>query len=135
MNDKRVFLDSNILIYAYSENEPTKQMIARASFYDVECYISTQTLSEYCNVCIKKLKYPISKIDEDIKEIIFNYELYYLDENTISNALVIKNKFGFSYYDSQVIAAAIECNCDYLFSEDLQDGQIIDDIKIINPFK
>jgi predicted nucleic acid-binding protein len=58
-----------------------------------------------------------------------------LDDETIQHALTIKERYGFSYYDCQIVAAAIECRCVYLFTEDLQDGQIIDGVAIKNYFK
>ena len=49
-----------------------------------------------------------------------------VDENTISRALVLHEKLGYSYYDCLIIASALDSNCRYLFSEDMADGQIIE---------
>jgi len=135
MQDSLVFVDSNVVVYAYSRTEKDKQAKASSVLINHNCLISTQVLNEYCNVCIKKNFIPIPDIQRDINEILNNCGLYIVDETTISKALFVKNRYGFSYYDSLVIASALECECSVLFSEDMQHGQIIENtLKIINPF-
>ncbi|AEF84494.1 PIN domain protein [Treponema primitia ZAS-2] len=134
MDVENVFIDSNVLIYAYSKTELKKQQQAVNALSTYTNVISTQTLSEFCNVCIKKLHYPVSEIREKITEILKACELFILDDETIQHALTIQERYGFSYFDSQVTAAAIECQCSYLYTEDLQDGQIIDGLIIKNIF-
>jgi predicted nucleic acid-binding protein len=60
------------------------------------------------------------------------FELYVLNDNTVIHALSLHERYGYSYYDSLIIAAAIEGECEYLFSEDLQDGQTIEGVTIQN---
>jgi predicted nucleic acid-binding protein len=56
--------------------------------------------------------------------------------DTVRKANVLKNKYGYSFYDSLILAAALECGCNTLYSEDMHDGQVIESsLKIINPFK
>ena len=135
MNDENVFLDTNVLIYAYSKGNNIKQQTARLALLNNDCMVSTQVLGEYCNVGIKKLHYPSLDILSDIEEILSNCGLFALDEETIKHALTIQARYGFSYYDSQILAAAIECQCTYLFSEDLQDGQRIEGTTIYNIYR
>jgi predicted nucleic acid-binding protein len=135
MNGESVFLDSNVLIYAYSKVDTAKQQTARLMLFNNDCVVSTQVLGEYCNVGIKKLHYPPLAILSDIEEILFNCGLFVLGEETIQHALAIQARYGFSYYDSQILAAAIECQCKYLFSEDLQDGQRVDGVTVCNIFR
>ncbi|GBU23901.1 hypothetical protein R83H12_00520 [Fibrobacteria bacterium R8-3-H12] len=135
MQDSLAFVDSNIVVYAYSRTEKDKQAKASAILIDYDCLVSTQVLNEYCNVCIKKNFISISDIQKDINEILNNCGLYIINEVTISKALFVKNRYGFSYYDSLVIASALECECSVLFSEDMQHGQIIENtLRIVNPF-
>lgn len=55
--------------------------------------------------------------------------------HTILMACQIADQYGFSFYDSMIISAALECGCGVLFSEDLQNGQMINGkLKIVNPF-
>ena len=135
MQDNLVFVDSNVVIYAYSRTEKDKQAKASNILIHHDCLISTQVLNEYCNVCIRKNFIPISDIQKDINEILNNCGLYIVNETTISKALFVKNRYGFSYYDSLVVASSLECECSVLFSEDMQHGQIIENtLKIVNPF-
>ena len=134
MRGERIFLDSNVLIYAYSQTDAVKQRQARLAMSDYDCIVSTQVLSEYCNVGIKKLHHSASEIQNDIQEILFNYGLFILDDETIQHALAVQARYGFSYYDSQIVASAIECQCEYIFSEDMQDGQRVDTVVIKNIF-
>jgi len=134
MNDK-VFLDTNILVYTYSNNELEKQNIARKLITDNDSFISTQVLQELTNTVIKKLKYSHSDALKTLNECINNNKVQINTETTILNACNIAERYGFSFYDSLIVAAAIECNCSILYSEDLQHNQIINNIlKIVNPF-
>jgi predicted nucleic acid-binding protein len=135
MNAERIFLDTNVLVYAYSDTDEDKRRKSREIMLFNNCLISTQTVSEFCSVCIKKLHYPIADVRSKIAKILAACRLFVLDDETIQHALTIKERYDFSYYDCQIVAAAIECQCAYLFTEDLQDGQIIDGVlKVVNPF-
>jgi predicted nucleic acid-binding protein len=62
-------------------------------------------------------------------------EIFIVNQNTIHSALKIHKSYQYSYYDSLIIASALERDCNYLFSEDMNGGQIIDNkLKTINPF-
>ena len=134
MND-RIFLDTNVFVYLYSEDEPKKQTVALKIIEDVNCVTSTQVLNEFCSVCLRKLAMPIKTVLQAIGEIVENSELCYIDMQTIQKALALKDKYGYTYYDCLVLASAILYNCTVLYSEDMQHNQIIEGrMKIINPF-
>jgi predicted nucleic acid-binding protein len=65
----RVFLDTNVLVYLYSEDEPDKQAVAIDAMDSYLCVTSTQALNEFCNVCLKKLRMPAEVIGLSIDEI------------------------------------------------------------------
>jgi predicted nucleic acid-binding protein len=135
MKDK-VFLDSNILVYLYSEDELQKQSIANNIFDEFECVISTQTLNEFCNVCIKKLKKPVLEIIESLKEIKGSSRLEFIDDKVIEQALFLREKYSYSYFDSLMLSSALKYGCTIIYSEDMQHEQVIESsLKIINPFK
>jgi predicted nucleic acid-binding protein len=130
-----VFLDSNILIYLYSEDELQKRNIANNIFDEFECIISTQTLNEFCNVCIKKLKKTIIEIIESLNEIKKNSIVEFVDDKTVEQALFLHEKYLYSYFDSLMLASALNNGCTIIYSEDMQHGQVIENsLKIINPF-
>jgi predicted nucleic acid-binding protein len=96
--------------------------------------ISIQVCNEVSNILIKKYKFKESEVKEILKEILKNTKLSQIDENTIFQALDIKGRYSFSYYDSLILSSAISSNSNILYSEDMQHNQTIKDLKIINPF-
>jgi predicted nucleic acid-binding protein len=135
MNDS-IFLDTNVFVYLYSEDEPEKQSVALNIFDKVHCVTSTQVLNEFCSVCLRKLGMPSNEVLQSISEIVENCELCYIDMETIRNALLLHNKYGYSYYDCLILASAILNGCKCLYSEDMQHNQFIEgNLKIINPFR
>jgi predicted nucleic acid-binding protein len=136
MNDTRTFIDTNILIYAFSLNEPAKQKMALNYLDKCIPVISTQVVKEFSNVLLKKkTSFNSKQIKGLINEIITVAEVIDEDVSHILKALELKEQYGYSFYDCLIIATAIHSNCSVLLSEDLQNNQIIDDkLKILNPF-
>ena len=135
MTDK-VFFDTNVLVYAYSNTEPDKQAIARKLIAESVSYVSTQVLKELTNTLTKKFRNSWQEAKNAVLESSKNNLLYTNEIQTILNACDIADKYKLSFYDSLIIAAALECECSILYSEDMQDKQIIDGrLKIVNPFK
>jgi predicted nucleic acid-binding protein len=118
MNDK-VFLDTNVLVYLYSEDEPEKQAVAICIFDSAYCITSTQVLNEFCAVCLRKLGMSSTVVLKAIREIAANCECCLIDMEVIQNALSLHNKYGYAYYDCLVLASAISNDCNYLYSEDI----------------
>jgi predicted nucleic acid-binding protein len=134
MNDK-VFVDTNIFIYLYSNDEPIKKSIAEELFVKYDISISIQVLNELSNVLIKKIKLGPVEVDKVIEEASNACVIEPIYVDSIRESLKIMTKYKYSYYDSLIITSALESNCKVLFSEDMQDGQIIEDKLIIyNPF-
>jgi len=135
MSDK-VFLDTNVFVYTQSKDEAVKRNIALKTLEKYDCCTSTQVFNEVSNVMIKKLKMSIADVKQIITAINNRCEVSIIDFETIQKALDLKDLYGYSYYDSLIIATAVLSDCDCIFSEDLHDGQIIDNkIEIVNIFK
>jgi predicted nucleic acid-binding protein len=135
MNDK-VFLDSNILVYSYSNSEIQKQEIARQLIGDSHSLISTQVLQELCNIVTRKFKFSYEQAAAAIKESCQNNSLHINTEDTVLQACQIAQRYGFSFFDSLIVASALESSCVILYSEDMQDGQVIEGkLTVKNPFK
>jgi len=131
-----VFLDTNVFVYLYSEDEPEKQSVAFNILDQLHCMTSTHVLNEFSSVCLRKLGMPSNEVLQSIREIVDNCELCYIDMEVIQKALVLNAKYGYSYYDCLVLASAIHHGCEYLYSEDMQHNQLIEGkLKIINPFR
>lgn len=132
----RAFIDTNILVYLYSTDEPQKKYEANSLFGKCEPFISTQVLQELSNILKKKYKVEWQEINAVIDEISQTVEVFTNNQNTIKSAIIIAEKYNFSFYDSLIISSAIESNCKTVYSEDLQHKQKIENkLQIINPFK
>jgi predicted nucleic acid-binding protein len=98
--------------------------------------MSTQVLNEVSNVLIRKARMPIEKVEDIIAGMMLACELQIVSYETVRQALLIAKENLIGYYDSLIIASAIESNCEFLISEDLTDGQIVSDkISILNIYK
>ena len=130
-----VFLDTNVLIYSYSSTEVEKQTTARKLIADNNTFISTQVLQELTNTVTRKFKFSYSDAVNTMNECCQNNNLHINTNTTIIEACRIAQQYKFSFYDSLIIASAIESNCHLLYSEDMNNGQVIDKkIRIVNPF-
>jgi predicted nucleic acid-binding protein len=135
MKDK-AFIDSNLFIYSYTDVLPEKQATARKLIEELpQIFISTQVLNEFINIMLKKMKIPWDVITGNLQEIIENTQVKTISAQTVLKACNIADKYNFSYYDSLIIAAALEVGCNTLYSEDMHHNQLIENkLKIVNPF-
>lgn len=134
MSDK-CFIDTNILIYCYTNDEPVKHQKAIDICGQAETFISTQVLTELSNTLKKKFELAWADIECVLSEVSSNFNVFINKPVTIEKACSIANKYQYSFYDSLIISAALSCNCKKLFSEDLQNNQIIENkLTILNPF-
>ena len=135
MNAVKTFIDTNVLVYAFTASEPEKQKIAIKFLDDCLPVISTQVIKEFTNVLLIKTNISVQEIRETISEIIDIADLVNEEPGHIFDSFDIHRRYQYSFYDSLIIATAIKSKCSVLLSEDMQDKQIIDDyLEIINPF-
>ncbi len=128
----RIFLDTNILVYALLD-EGHKQQTA-LQLLQTGCVISTQVLNEFTQVARKKAKLEWQEITDLSHAIQTLSEVVPLTQETHNLGLKIAAQYGYSFYDSLIVAAAIENNCNLLASEDMQHLQTISNLIISNPF-
>jgi len=136
MNAK-AFLDTNVFIYFYSDNELSKRTAAHQALDSYTCITSIQAMNEACNVWYKKFRWGGEKIKEHLSNIeLVCDDVVSIQKATIMKAISLKERYGYSYYDCLMLASALEGNCEVIFTEDMSDNQIIEDrLQIINPFK
>lgn len=127
-----VFLDTNVILYALSA-DVAKADRAEALLRDVPC-ISVQVLNEVANVARRKLGWSWQRIRETEALLCTLCTVLPLTVHTHERALAVAERYGFSIYDAGVVAAAQIEGCSVLYSEDLQHGQIIDALRVVNPF-
>ena len=131
----KIAIDTNILLYALDDFYPEKQNIAIHLIADRPTFCS-QTLSEFTNVCLRRWKFPKDKVAKLIKTYLQQCAYVPVTEQVVLRSVEIMQKYDFQLFDSMIIAAALDSGCSILYSEDLHDGQIIENsLKIINPFK
>ncbi len=136
----KYFLDTNVLVYTFDSAVSQKQTIATELVEKaLESYsgiISYQVVQEFLNVSTRKFKTPMS-VEESIKYleiVLMKLCAIFPSAELYKSALKISNNNEYSFYDSLIIAAAIQAGCNQLYSEDLHDGHLIKGLKIINPF-
>ena len=133
------FLDTNIFVYSFDEKDKIKQKVARDLIVSLvrneDAIISTQTLQEFYNAATKKLI--ASKKDAGLFVKQFS-DIIPVHSNTVNDVLTaidISDASQLSFWDSLILASAKSCGCSTVYSEDLNDGQTVNGVKIVNPFK
>jgi len=136
----RIFVDTNILIYAHDLDAGSKRKIAVAIMEELWEHqtgvISTQVLQEFYVNVTRKISNPIPKTKA--RGIIENYRYWQVEQNspaTILSASEIEERYMLSFWDSLIIAAASKSNATKILTEDLNHGQVIAGILIENPFR
>ena len=134
------FLDSNVFVYAFDESDERKRSIARdlvlRSLRDSTGVISYQVVQEVLNVLTTKLPRPVRPDDalRYFRSTLKPMWTIYPSEALYARALGVRARYGYGFYDSLVLSAAIQSGCSLLHSEDLQHGQVVDSVRIVNPF-
>jgi len=130
-----VFVDTSVLVYAYSTTDPNKVEIAREVLRISGGWISTQVLSEFSNVALRKLVMPPREIAEAVRQLAETRRVLTVRIGHVVAALEVSRRYRYSYYDSLIIASALAAGATTLYTEDLHHGQTIDGIlRIVSPF-
>ena len=132
MSEAEFFFDTNVLLYLLS-NDADKADRAEA-ILTAGGIISVQVLNEFASVASRKLEMTIPEIREILSTIRSVCVVKSLDVETHDLGLELAERYGFSIYDGQIVAAAIPAGCAILYTEDLQQGQRIEKLQIKNPF-
>ena len=135
------FLDSNIFVYLFERSEQGKYVqadeLVRENLDNNTGCISYQVIQETLNAIIRRTGANSERLSQFLEDILLPFwginrigptpELY-------RSGLRIQARYGFSFYDSLIVAAALGAGCTTLYSEDMQDGQRIEGLTIRNPF-
>jgi len=139
MSGDKTFLDTNIVIYAYDASAGIKHEIARQIMTGLWSsgtgILSTQVLQEFYVNVTRKIPRPLAI--ESARQIVadlLKWDLVVNSGNSILDAIDIQERYNFSFWDAMIISAAVAGGADTLLSEDLTDGQVIDNVTISNPF-
>ena len=136
----RFFLDTNIFAYAFDAKAPAKarrasQLIRRAADTG-KGIVSYQVVQEFFNVAFRRFAQPMSAAEAEQYLITVFRPLLAIHSSSVLyvEALRIAGEYLLSWYDCLIVAAALQGECSVLYSEDLQHGQKIDNLRIENPF-
>ena len=134
-----VFVDTNVLVYVRDATDPEKQRRAAewvaALWDDRTGRLSPQVLQEYYVTLTRKLEPTRSR--EEAREDVTSLAAWGPvppDHDTFEIAWRVEDRFGLSWWDALIVAAALRAECPWLLSEDLQDGLEIFGVKVIDPF-
>ena len=134
-----IFLDTNILIYASGLHgiEDMRTGKARAIVTSPQSFaISVQVLQEFYDRVTRKSR-PQHLSHEQAMALVAQWRRFIVHPLALTifdDAISIKERFGYRYWDCAIIAAAQASECETLYSEDMQHGQRVDSVTIINPF-
>lgn len=133
----RSFIDTDILIYAEASDEPVKRQAALALlkqlYESTSGVLSTQVLQEYCNLALKKLKLPAAHIRAQL-DLYEQFEVVQVTPALIRAGLDLHQTRSVSFYDAIVLASAETAGCGVLFTEDLNTGEVVGSVRLVNPF-
>lgn len=135
------FLDSNVFVYIFDETEPYKRRIAEgliaAALRDGSGIVSYQVIQEVLNVLLRKIDVPASSADawSFVDQVLLPMWQIQPSPALYRHAIEVRERYQLGFYDSLVVAAALDAGCTRLYSEDLSDGQRIERLTIENPFR
>lgn len=139
MSDKKVFIDSNILVYAYDTSAGKKRTIARdiiVGLWDSGLgVVSTQVLQEFFVLATRKIPAPLDgKTAKEIVADLLKWSVVVNDGDSILNAIEIHAKKNYSFREALIIDSAVRGGAHTLLSEDLSHGHVVYGVSIHNPF-
>ena len=139
MSDK-FFLDTNIFVYCFDGTRPDKQLRSLALIAEAlqtgQGMISTQVIQEFLNVAIRKFVVPLKHDDAKLylQKVLYPLCRVVPGLDYYQTALDLHHETGYSFYDALILAGALSGGCSILYSEDLQVGQQVERVQIINPY-
>jgi predicted nucleic acid-binding protein len=131
----RAFLDTNVFVYAIARDDPRSH--SAEELISAGGRVSVQVLNEFAAVVRRKTNMPWGEVQLALESITtLCPDPLPISLDTHREALAIAEKYGYSIYDGLIVASALEAKCTILYSEDMQDGQVIDRrLTIRNPFR
>ncbi len=136
----RFFLDTNVFVYSFDRSAPAKlrratQLIRRA-VATRKGIVSYQVAQEFFNVALQRFAQPmtVAEAEQYLATVFRPLIAIHSSQALYGEALRLSDQYRLSWYDSLILAAAIEGQCSVLYSEDLQHGQRFGDLRIENPF-
>jgi predicted nucleic acid-binding protein len=136
---RRSFFDTNVLVYLFDSRDPDKKVRAQSIFADESdggrAVLSTQVLQEFYWAVTRKLASPLpEEVAEERVRDFARLPLVRVHETMILAAIERSRSMSFSFWDALIVQAALSSGADRLLTEDLQHGQRIEGLTVVNPF-
>ena len=137
---EKIFVDSNVLVYARDSSEVGKQPLAEAWMRHLletrRGCLSIQVLQEFYLIVTRKLDPGLTKsaARQDV-EALLSWQPLHLDMGILDGAWCLEDKYSLSWWDALIVSAAQVAGCSHLLSEDLQAGQRFGEVRVVNPFE
>ncbi|MBK7939968.1 MAG: PIN domain-containing protein [Lewinellaceae bacterium] len=134
------FWDSNLWAYLFIVSTDPQDVAKQSKLLSMlaatpDITISTQVINEVANVLLQKFRYDDKRVESIVDHISQSVEVQPLTLNFSKKALKLRQKYTLSWFDALIVAAALETNCDVLYTEDMQHGLVIEGkLTIQNPF-
>ena len=133
------FLDTNVFVYMFDGTDDHKRTTAenlvRQALEEREGCISYQVVQETVNILSGKLNASPHQVRRIFDHVLLPLWRVNPSERLYHRSLDLQSRYRYGFYDSLIVAAALESGCKILYTEDLHQGQQIDDLTIRNPFK
>jgi predicted nucleic acid-binding protein len=138
MNDRRITLDTNILVYALDRragmrHELAREIIGRAPFID--CRLTLQSVSEFFWVTSRKRLIPVGHAADQARDWLALFPIVTATESAMRTALGSSVGGHMAFWDALLVATASEAGCKTILTEDLSDGSTHHGVRILNPFE
>ena len=128
------FFDTNVLLYLLSADATKADRVEET--LAAGATISVQVLNEFAAVALRKLGMTVAEVRDALEPIMAICKVLPITVEIHQRGLQIAERYRFAIYDALIIAAALDAGCSTLYTEDMQDGQVIDDaLTIRNPFQ
>lgn len=134
----KIFIDTNLLVYSMDSNEPQKREKCREALRRVRDHyrgvLSTQVMQEFFVAATKKLGVDVLQAKNIVRQF-ENFEVVTVSPGLIYEVIDCSILNQLSFWDSLIVVAAESAKCNEIWSEDLNTGQIIRGIRVVNPLK
>ena len=135
----RAFVDANVLVYAFDSSAGQKKAVAEGLLAELwesgaGC-LSVQVLQEFFVTVTRKVAtpLPVDEAAERIREL-SAWKVFAPTADDVLEAIALHRRAGLSFWDAMIVHAAAESGCDVLWTEDLNEGEVIRGVTIQNPF-
>ncbi len=135
---ERCFVDTNIWLYAFIAGDaPTKTTRAKALLEARHAIIvSAQVINEVCINLLKKAQWSEPQVQQLIESFYAKYSVVELHAALLLRASALREQYAFSFWDSLIVSSALHAAAAVLYSEDMQDGLMVENqMRIMNPFQ